>query len=307
MSKLHLSGVLAALLLAPAALTAAPQSFESPDAAVNAVIAALEAKDADELVSIFGDENRDVILSGDAERDRDDWRTFYTAYQEMHRTAEQEEGGVRLYVGTDQWPFPVMLVKEGDAWSFDAASAADEIAAGRIGRNELDVIDIMHGYVDVQRAYREFDYDEDGIMEFAAHVLSSEGERDGLYWPDEEGAPESPIGDFIARAAAEGYAVGGEVQTPEPYLGYYFHILTKQGENAPGGAMDYMVNGSMLAGHALLAFPAVWGETGVMSFMVSENGVVLEADLGEDTLDKAVAIEAYDPGEGWAPVEATEE
>jgi Protein of unknown function (DUF2950) len=173
----------------------------------------------------------------------------------------------------------------------------------RIGQNELDVIDLLRGYVDAQATYRAMDPDGDGLPTFAASVLSTEGMRDGLYWPDAPDAPESPVGDFMARAAADGFSVeGGSDEEPEPYLGYYFRVLTKQGAAAPGGAMDYMVNGNMVAGHALLAFPAAYGDTGVMSFLVGERGVVYEADLGEDTLAIAGAMDSFDPGEGWEPV-----
>jgi hypothetical protein len=160
----------------------------------------------------------------------------------------------------------------------------------------------MRAYARVQTRFRQTDYDGDGVMEFASALLSSPGQRDGLYWPPEPGAPESPIGDIIAQAAADGYVVRGQAEPPKPYLGYYFHVLQKQGPNAPGGAMDYVINGNMVAGHALFAFPAAWGDTGIMSFMVGENGVVYEADLGEDTIDRGNAVEAFDPGEPWQPV-----
>lgn len=291
---------LAATAIAAASHAAAePQSFESPEAAAEAVVGALEARDRDGLIAIFGSESEEVILTGDPERDRDDWGAFLESYTEMNRTAVEQDGTATLYVGRDQWPFPVPLVKGDAGWSFDAAAAAEEIRLRRIGRNELDVIDLMKAYVGVQARYRGTDWDGDGVMEFAAHVVSSEGTRDGLYWPASEGAPESPVGDFVARATAIGYTIDGEEAEPEPYLGYYFDILQKQGESAPGGAMDYLVNGNMVAGHALLAYPADYDQSGIMSFMVGENGVVHEADLGEDTIAAANAIDTFDPGEGW--------
>ena len=173
----------------------------------------------------------------------------------------------------------------------------------RIGQNELDVIELMHGYVRAQALYRSENPDGDGLPSFASAILSSDGKHDGLYWPSAPGEPESPIGDFMARAAADGYQVDGTDVEPEPYLGYYFRVLTKQGPHAPGGALDYMANGQMVAGHALLAFPSDYGDTGVMSFMVGEAGIVYEADLGEETLDVAGAIDSFDPGDGWSPVE----
>jgi hypothetical protein len=164
------------------------------------------------------------------------------------------------------------------------------------------VIELMGAYARVQSRFRQTDYDGDGVMEFAASILSAPGARDGLYWPPEPGAPESPIGDAVAQAAAEGYVVQGHEEDPKPYLGYYFHLLQKQGPSAPGGPMNYIINGNMVAGHAMLAFPAAYGETGIMSFIVGENGAVHEADLGEDTIGAATAIEAFDPDEAWAPV-----
>ncbi len=188
-------------------------------------------------------------------------------------------------------------------WSFDVEEGRAEMLERRIGRNELDVIDLLRAYVRVQSRFRQTDFDDDGVMEFAASILSTPGKRDGLYWPPEDGAPESPVGDAVAEAAAEGYVVDGQEQEPEPYLGYYYHLLQKQGSNAPGGALDYMINGNMVAGHALLAFPSDYGETGIMSFMVGENGIVYEADLGDDTLEAAQDIDSYNPGEEWVPVE----
>ncbi|HRO10759.1 DUF2950 domain-containing protein [Amaricoccus sp.] len=300
---------LAAVLLvsaAPLAAEAEPQSFPTPDAAAEAVIAALRAKDPDALLAVFGPENADVIFSGDDPADREDWRQFLASYEELHRiaVAPGEEGErATLYIGRAQWPFPVEIAEADGAWRFDAAAARDEVLLRRIGQNELDVIDLLHGYVRAQAAYRSADPDGNGLPSFAAAILSTAGTHDGLYWPSEPGQPESPIGDFMARAAADGYSIDGTDVEPEPYLGYYFHILTKQGPHAPGGALDYMVNGQMVAGHALVAFPADYGQTGVMSFMVGEAGIVYEADLGEDTLSVAAAIDSFDPGDGWSPVE----
>lgn len=295
-----------ACLLSPAAALAEPASYDSPEAAVGAVIAALEARDRDALIAVFGPEAEGIVLSGEGARDRADWTAFLDAYREMHRIVPADDGTEAiLSIGTELWPFPIPIRKDDASgeWSFDAAAGEQEIIDRRIGQNELDVIELLRGYVRVQAAYRQIDYDGDGIMEFASAILSDPGERNGLYWPPEPGAPESPIGDFVARAAADGYSVDGQASEPEPYLGYYYEILTRQGENAPGGARDYMVNGAMVAGHAMLAFPSAYGETGIMSFMVGENGIVLEADLGEGTLEEAEAIDAYDPAAPWTPVE----
>lgn len=300
------ASMLATLALVGATLPAFadPATFDSPEAAGEAVAAALKAKDRDALIAIFGPENQDVILTGDDDADRQTWRQFLRNYTASHRLTRDGDDRATLEIGRDLWPFPAPLVRDGDGRHFDADAAREEVLLRRIGQNELDVIDLMHGYVSAQAAYRAEDPDGDGLPAFAASILSTEGARDGLYWPETPDGPESPIGDFMARAAAEGFSVDGtdDTEEPEPYLGYYFRVLTRQGPQAPGGAMDYMIGGHMVAGHALLAFPAAYGDTGVMSFLVGERGVVYQADLGEDTLAAATAIESFDPGEGWTPV-----
>ncbi len=286
----------------PGAALSEPARFEGAEAAFETLVTALRSGDRDALIAIFGAENEDLIITGDPERDSTDREDFIAAFDEMHRVVEQD-GVATLYIGSDQWPFPIHVSMSEDTWAFDVEAGRDELLERRIGRNELDVIDVLKAYVRIQSEYRRTDYDADGVMEFAAHVLSTPGTRDGLYWPQEDGAPESPVGDFVARAAAEGYSVGGQDVEPEPYLGYYFHVLAKQGENAPGGAIDYMVNGNMVAGHAMVAFPSAYGETGIMSFMVAENGEILEADLGENTLETAQQIESFNPTEEWSAAE----
>ena len=309
MTRIGAGCLLGALALALGGAAAAePATYESPEAAVAAVIAALEARDRAALIAVFGTENEDVVLTGEDAEDRETWREFLDDYRALHRIDTSGDGGAAtLVIGRDLWPFPAPLVHDPAGWRFDAPAARDEVRLRRIGRNELDVIDLLRGYVGAQAAYRALDPDGDGLPAFAANLISGAGTRDGLYWPDAPGAPESPVGDFMARAAAEGYAIeGGPEAEPEPYLGYYYRVLTRQGAAAPGGAMDYLVDGHLVAGHALLAFPAAYGDSGVMSFLVGERGVVYEADLGEDTLAKANAIEAFDPGEGWTPVPAAE-
>jgi hypothetical protein len=294
-------GALALLAAAAAPLRAEPQRFETPEAAAEAVVGALEARDAAALVAVFGAENEDVVLTGDEVADREAWGEFLNDYRALSRIALDGDTAT-LMVGRDLWPFPATLVRSADGWAFDAEAARDEVLLRRIGQNELDVIELLRGYVRAQAAYRAQDPDGDGQPSFAANIISDAGTRDGLYWPDAPGAPESPIGDFMARAAADGYVLDGADTEPEPYLGYYYRILTQQGASAPGGAMDYLVNGRLLAGHALIAFPADYGGSGVMSFLVAEGGTVYEADLGEDSLELANAIASFDPGEGWTVV-----
>jgi hypothetical protein len=295
----------AAALATVGAAWAEPAFYDSPDAAAAAFRSALEAGGIDPLLSVFGPEAEDILLSGDAEQDRERRRDLLAAWLQMGRVGVETGGdAATIYLGRDQWPFPIPIARGPDgAWAFDVVTGRETVTARRIGRNELDVIALLRAYVRVQAEYRRTDWDGDGVMEFAAHVISNEGARDGLYWPRTPGAPESPVGDFVARAAAEGFSVGGETEGPEPYLGYVYHVLQGQGPKAPGGAMDYVVNGQMVAGHALLAYPAEYGVDGAMSFMVGENGLVLEADLGPDTLAVAAAIARFDPGSGWTPAE----
>lgn len=283
--------------------TAEPAAFETADEAVSAVVAAVEAEDGPALLGVFGAESKDLIFTGDEVTDRANWREFLASYRQEHRIEMTADGVAVLYIGRKDWPFPLQIVATNAGWRFDVEGAREEIVDRRIGLNELDVMDLLRDGVDVQRTYRLEDHDGDGVLEFASSILSSPGARDGLYWQEEEGTEESPIGDFLARASADGFSFDGTDEPPDPYLGYYFRILQRQGTHAPGGAYDYLIGGNMVAGHAYLAYPAEYGESGVMSFLVGEAGVIYEADLGAKTLDVAAAIDSFDPGPGWAKVE----
>jgi Protein of unknown function (DUF2950) len=301
MKRAGLLAVLMATLAVPA--VAEPARFDSPEAAVAAFIAALEAKDKDAMLVVFGPESADLVSSGDPEDDAEAREEFLQGYGDFAEIVDAGEGRKELQIGRTRWPFPVALVAADGGWRFDPDSARDEILARRIGLNELDVIELMQRALVVQADYRGVDYDNDGVMEFASAILSDDGQRNGLYWPSEDGTPDSPIGAFMAKAAADGINLDGVDQEPQPYLGYFFRILTKQGSSAPGGSYDYMVAGNMVAGHALLAYPADPGESGIMSFMMAENGIIYEADLGDETLTVAGAIDSFDPVEGWTPVQ----
>ncbi|QYZ68154.1 DUF2950 domain-containing protein [Neotabrizicola shimadae] len=299
-----LKGAACLLCLTAGTALADPATYATPEAAVAAFVDALNAQDQAALLTVFGPESEDLISSGNPREDAKARAQFLADYQEIAQIVDDGEGRKELQVGRTRWPFPVTLVAVDGGWRFDPAAAREEILDRRIGANELDVIALLQRARGVQAAYRQVDYDGDGVMEFASSILSDPGTRDGLYWPDEPGAPQSPIGPFIAQAAADGISLDGVDQPPEPYFGYYYRILTKQGPAAPGGAYDYMVGGHMLAGYALLAYPAEPEETGVMTFMMGENGVIYEADLGENTLDIAGKIEAFDPdpAQGWKPL-----
>ena len=295
--------VVLALIFTSGPVWAEPMAYDTPDAAVAALTEALEARDRAAILDIFGRENEDILSTGDAQEDREIWGGFLEDSQSLSRI--REEGGDRatLLVGRDLWPFPAPLVRGEEGWKFDAEAAREEVLMRRIGRNELQVIDIMRRAGEVQTAYRQTDHDGDGVMEFAAFILSSPGERDGLYWPETSGGMLSPFDERIARANLTGYNLDGEDRDPEPYEGYYFRILQGQGPEAAGGAYSYMIEGNMIASHALVAYPAAYGDTGIMSFMVSENGIVYEADLGEDTGEVGLGIDLFDPDDRWSPVE----
>lgn len=303
MTKCMQGRIALALIAMAGPALAEPARFDAPEAAVSTLVSALEAGDKAEVLRVFGPENADVVSTGDPEEDRELWGDFLSDVQAVSRIEMEADDRAILYAGRDVWPFPAPLVLRDGAWSFDAEAAREEVLARRIGRNELEVIDIMRRAGEIQTAYRRTDHDGDGVLEFAASILSSPGARDGLYWPDDPGAAPSPFDDSIARASFTGYREGGEDRDPEPLEGYYFRILQGQGEAAPGGAYSYMVAGNMVAGHALIACPAVYGDTGIMSFMVGEGGVVYQADLGEDTLLRARDIELFDLGQDWTPVE----
>lgn len=292
-----------ALLATTGVATAEPAPFESPEAAVAAVIAALTAKDRAEVLRIFGPESEDILSTGNPEEDREIWGEFLKDVRIFSKIEQAPEGRATLYIGRERASVPLELVLTDGVWRFDVDGAREELLMRQIGRNELAVIDIMGRASEVQANYRRTDHDGDGVKEFAAAILSSPGNRDGLYWPDEPGTEPSPYSETIALASLTGYSLDGTDIEPEPLEGYYFVILQGQGPAAPGGAYSYMIGDNMVAGHALAAFPAIHGETGVMSFMVSEGGIVYEADLGEETLKRAQEIGVFNPEDPWAPVQ----
>jgi hypothetical protein len=290
------------LSLAGQAAVAEPKAYASPEQAVADLLAALKLPDRDAVIAIFGPENLDVISTGDAEEDKEIWGDFLEGADELTRIDKVSPDMATLFVGRDLWPFPAPLVRDSAGWTFDAAAAREEVLMRRIGRHELAVIDLLKRANGIQMTYRRTDHDGDGVMEFAAGLLSSPGQRDGLYWPASAGGI-SPFDDRVARANLEGFAIDGKDVEPDPWEGYYFKILQEQGPAAPGGAYTYLVNGNMVSGYGVLAVPAIYGDTGIMTFMVGENGTIYEADLGDDTLERSLKITAFDPGDGWEAVE----
>jgi hypothetical protein len=278
-----------------------PKSFASPAEAVTALINAVKQDDTQELLAITGPEGEEIVSSGDEVDDKATRTRFLEDYEAMHKLEQETPEKAVLVVGEEEWPFPIPLVKAGESWHFDVAAGKEELLNRRIGRNELAVIKVMDAYVDAQREYAIMDRDGDGVREFAHKLGSDEGKKDGLYWPTKEGEKMSPMGPLIAEAIEEGYRKKGEGPIP-PYHGYYYKILKAQGASAPGGAYDYVVNGNMILGFGLVAYPAEYGELGIMSSIINQQGIVYEKDLGEETETIAQAMEAYDPDETWKKV-----
>ncbi len=290
----------ALILFASAAFsqTEAPV-YETPQAALETFMAAVGKDDADAAINAIDPAARDLVKSEDPAATADAMKDLLALYKEGYRFAPEDDSRVTILLGEDAWPFPVPLLKGTSGWFFDTETARVEIRNREIGAAELGAIDVLRAYLNIQAEYRNVDHDRDGVLEFAASLISSEGTRDGLYWPGDD----SPVGDVAARASLDGYSEDGADTTAEPLGGYYFRVLSEQGPSAPGGAMSYLVNGNMLAGHAALAVPAEYGVSGINSFLVSETGTVYQADLGPETLDVAYGMTVYDPGPGWEAVE----
>jgi hypothetical protein len=300
------AGAVAALLMVPlCALLAAGQTqkvFPTPEEAVQALVEAAKAGNTDELLAIFGPEAKEILSSGDPVADRRQREVVVVALGEGWRLVDHESGAKELIIGHEAWPFPIPLVKEANGWRFDTEAGADEILARRVGRNELTVIQICRTYPNAQQVYASVGHDGKPQGIFAQKIRSGEGKQDGLYWPARPGEKLSPLGDLAAQAAEEGYGVGQQ-SGPIPFHGYFFRILTAQGPAAPGGATSYVVNGDMTGGFALVAWPAEYGNSGVMTFIVNQDGIVYEKDLGEETAALAGQIKDYNPDETWTRVE----
>jgi hypothetical protein len=285
----------------PAAV--APKRFASPDAAMQAFVAAVRAGDTKSLTAVLGSGARPLLSSGDPVADRRNRETFVRAYDVAHELVT--DGNVAtLHVGADHWAFPIPVVKDGDRWRFDARQGREEIVARRIGRNELYTMQTCLAYVDAQREYYAEDRDGNGILEYARQFASTPGKRDGLYWRAAKGQPPSPLGEFVTRARAEGYQRKGA--GPTPFHGYVYRILTAQGPAARDGAYEYITNGHMIAGFALVAFPAQYGVSGVMTFLVNHDGLIYQKDLGPGTRAAALAMRVFNPDGTWTQSQVPE-
>jgi hypothetical protein len=295
MTTKHALGAFALLygIAAFAPLACAQRVYESPEAAAQALVAAARADDNAALIDIFGERQRDVIGTVDTARDRE-LRQYFAdaavAYQVLRRN---EDGGLTLVVGYQAWPFPIPLVQQGTGWHFDADAGREELINRRVGENEFAAIDVLHDYVEMQRQYAAQPRDGTKVRQFAQKIRSSPGKRDGLYWAADPARGEEPS-PLAARMAES-----GPRDTKAPYRGYYYKILTRQGPQAPAGAYSYVINGHMVAGYAMIAYPADYAKTGVMSFVVNHYGDIYEKDLGPKTATVAARIDAYDPDLTW--------
>ena len=282
------------------------KSFLSPEEAVKSLMDAVKSNNTKELLAIFGPAGKEIISSGDKVADSTGRERFINSYEEMNKLEKESDDKVTLVVGEDEWPFPIPIVKKGEAWVFDTNAGKEELLNRRIGRNELNTIQTCLAYVDGQREYAMKDRDSDKVREYAQKSMSTPGKKDGLYWKTKEGEEQSPLGELFAKAVKAGYTPGKSGQGPQRYYGYYYKILKAQGENAPGGAYDYVINGKMIGGFALVAYPAEYGASGIMSFIVNHDGVVYQKDLGKETGKIASAMTKYDPDKTWNKVEEQE-
>ncbi len=283
--------------------------FATPEAALQALVKAVKSGDHGELAAVFGPD-REQLMSGDPVADANALKEFSADLDEYATLEKVNDSTYTLIVGKERWPSPIPIVKDGKKWRFDTAAGIEEISNRRVGENELSTIATCRAYVVAQWEYytEAKDASKDGLAVYAQRFISTPGERDGLYWEVPEGGQPSPMGSLVAQAQEEGYELGmaksGDAPKRAPYHGYFFKILKAQGPYAPGGKFSYVINGNMIAGYALIAFPAKWGSSGVMTFIVNQQGRVYEKNLGPDTATLAAAITEYDPDPSWKLVEA---
>ena len=288
-----------ALAVVAFAQTAAQKTFATPEDAVKALADAVKAGSLDGVLAIFGPEGKELIDSSEPAIARENQQVFIVAFREQWHLEDAAPDRKTLVIGNEDWPFPVPIVKAGNAWRFDTAAGKEEVLDRRIGRNELAAIDTVHAYVTAQRRYAADGHDGKPAGLHAVKFLSDPGKQNGLYWPAARGQKRSPLGDLVGQAASEGRQVGANAGQPSPFHGYYFRILTAQGSAAPGGAKNYIVKGEMSGGFALVAWPAQYGATGIMTFIVNQDGVVREKDLGPGTDATARKMTAYNPDSSW--------
>jgi hypothetical protein len=300
LDRIRLAGVATAASLLWLMPANAQQSFNSADDAASALASAVKSGAKQDLLKVLGPNGEDIIDSGDEVADKEAREKFLAAYDARH-SVKVDGKKASLIIGADDFPFPVPLLRAKAGWQFDTDRGRQEILYRRIGQNELDTIQTSLAFVDAENEYADKDRG-DGVGVYAQRIVSSPGKKDGLYWPSDNN--ESPLGELAAEATAEGYKAGTE---PQPYHGYYYRILTRQGPNAPGGVLNYVVNGKMIGGFALVAYPADYANSGVVTFIVNHAGTVYEKDLGENTEAIAKTMTSFDPDKSWRKVETASE
>jgi len=282
--------------------TPSAKTFTSPDDAGNSLLEVAKSGDQDAVLGIFGPGSKEIVFSADPVQDKAAVATFVASYEAMHRWRKMPDGSQILLIGADNLAFPIPLKKkESGQWAFDIAAGRDEILARRIGRNELAVIDVCGALADAQAEYFSQGHNDGKTKHYALKFISDPGTQNGLYWQSSEGQPRSPLGPLVAFASTEGYKA--QANSHVPFHGYYFHMLNRQGSHAQGGAKDYMVDGKMVNGFAFIAYPAEYGNSGVMTFIINQDGALFQKDLGKTTAETAAAINEFDPESGWVPVE----
>jgi hypothetical protein len=299
LSLVNLAGVvvlMGCLALPSGAQQAGQKTFKSPDEASDALFKAAQSNDEKAMLDILGADGKQVVSSGDEAEDAESRANFAAKYQEMHRLVKEADGSTVLYIGAKNWPTPIPLVNKGGSWYFDTDAGKKEILYRRVGRNEMSTIRVCQELVAAEKEYSA------QHSEYAQKIFSDEGQRNGLYWKAGAGEPLSPVGPLVAAAVTESYATSRD-STPMPYRGYYFHVLTSQGRNSPGGSKSYSVNGKMTGGFAFVAYPAEYRSSGVMTFIVGEDGVVYQKDLGKKTEAAAKAMKEFNPNAGWQKAE----
>jgi hypothetical protein len=277
------------------------KTFSSPEDASNALVAATQSNDEKAMLDILGPDGKQIVSSGDEAEDAEGRANFVRRYQEMHRLVKEPDGSTTLYIGAENWPTPIPLVNKGNLWHFDTEAGKNEILYRRVGRNELSAIRVCQELVAAEKEYYSTQHNE-----YAQKILSDEGQHNGLYWKAAEGEPQSPVGPLVASAFAED-AAKSQGGGPTPYRGYYYRMLARQGKNGPGGAKSYIVNGKMVEGFAFVAYPAEYRSSGVMTFIVNQDGVVYQKDLGGKTAVLAKAMKEYNPSSSWQKAEEQEE
>jgi Protein of unknown function (DUF2950) len=277
--------------------------FASPEDAGNQLLAAAKSGNQDTILAIFGGpDSKAIISSGDPVEDKAAVAAFVTGYEQMHRWRKMPDGAEIMLIGAQNFPFPIPLKQNGGGkWFFDTPAGKDEIVRRRIGRNELAVIDVCGALADAQADYYSRRHNDGSTKQYAAKFLSDAGKQNGLYWDSPEGQPKSPLGPLLVYATAEGYKAKPDAHAP--FHGYFFKMLTKQGPHAPGGVKDYVLGGKMVGGFAFVAYPAEYGSSGVMTFMINQDGVLLQKDLGKTTAEQVAAMNEFDPDASWTPVQ----